>query len=77
MTMLPTINVGKAGLTENMVAEIQKQLKRHGEVRVKLLPGAGEPEQRRELVEGLASKVGAVVTSKVGFVVVLKRTTKL
>ena len=69
MTMAPTINIGKAGLTDNMVSEIQKQLKRHGTVRVKVLPSA---EDRKAIVDSLAHKVGARVKAKVGFVVTLE-----
>lgn len=68
--MLPTINIGKSGLTENMIEEIKRQLQRHKTVRVKLLPAVGE--ERRDIVESLAEKVGAKVQSKVGFVVVLE-----
>lgn len=69
--MQPTINIGKSGVTDNMIAEIKKQLKRHDEVRVKLLPAAGE--ERKALMARIASETGAKVLSSVGFVMVLSR----
>ncbi|MBI4144693.1 YhbY family RNA-binding protein [Candidatus Woesearchaeota archaeon] len=68
--MLPTINIGKSGLTDSMIEEIKRQLQRHKTVRVKLLPAVGE--ERHAIVDSLAAKVGARVQSKVGFVVVLE-----
>jgi len=67
--MEPTINVGKSGVTDNTIAEIRKQLKRHGTIRVKLLPAAGE--ERKALMDRIISETGAKVQSRVGFVMIL------
>lgn len=69
--MQPTINIGKSGVTDNMIAEIKKQLQRHDIVRVKLLPAAGE--ERKALMERIAHETKAKVISSVGFVMVLSR----
>ena len=69
--MQHTINVGKSGVTDNMILEIVKQLKRHKTIRVKLLPGAGD--ERKALMAKIAHETGAHVESSVGFVLVLSK----
>jgi RNA-binding protein len=65
-----TVNVGKNGLTATMVAEIKRQLERHGSIRVKLLPNV---EDRKEVSKALGKQVNATVESHIGFIVVLKK----
>ena len=65
-----TINVGKTGLSETVIAEIIRQLEKHGSLRVKFLPSC---DNRKELVASLADTVGAIQRRKVGFVVVLDK----
>ncbi|HSU72395.1 MAG TPA: YhbY family RNA-binding protein [Candidatus Binatia bacterium] len=67
---MPTINIGKSGVTENTINEIAKQLDRHGTVRVKLLTAAGE---RKALMERITSELNAKVVSSIGFVMVLEK----
>lgn len=67
---MDTINVGKTGLTETVLAEIKKQLERHGELRVKFLPSC---EGRKELVAALPALVGAKKKHKIGFVIILEK----
>ena len=65
-----TLNVGKTGLSETVLAEIKRQLERHETLRVKFLPSC---ENRKELVSSLADRIGAKKVHKVGFVVVLEK----
>jgi RNA-binding protein YhbY len=69
--MMHTINIGKSGVTANTIAEIKKQLDRHGEIRVKLLPAAGE--ERKALMARIAKEVHGKLVSSVGFVMVLEK----
>lgn len=66
--MEPTVNIGKSGLTDAMVDEIKKQLKRHRTVRVKVLNSASD---RKAILEALPLKTGAKIKSKIGFTAVL------
>jgi RNA-binding protein YhbY len=67
---LPTIQVGKQGITENTLAEVKKQLKKHKQVRVKLLRSAPVTKER---LKDLASEVNSTAEKIVGRVVVLKK----
>jgi RNA-binding protein len=67
---LPTVQVGKQGMTENTIAEIKKQLQKHKQVRVKLLKNS---TATKEEALQLAEKVKGKVVKKIGKVVVLKK----
>lgn len=69
----PVAWVGKSGMTESVVAEIKKQLKKKGLIKVKLLKAALEDTGKKELAGSLAEKTGSVLIAQVGFVVVLYR----
>lgn len=67
-TLEPILQIGKDGLTDGVVKEVQVQLKKRKLVKVKLLPAAGERERlTRELVE----KTQAELVRQVGRIVVL------
>ena len=62
------LNIGKSGITDSVVKEILKLLKKRKLIKIKLLKAAGE---REELVEELISKTQATLVRSVGRVVVL------
>ena len=62
------LNIGKSGITDSVVKEILKLLKKRKLIKIKLLKSAGE---REELVEELISKTQATLVRSVGRVVVL------
>lgn len=69
---LPALGaVGKAGLTDAVVASIDALLARHELVKVRL--GRSAPADRREMTEKLARATGSVSLATVGRTVLLYR----
>ena len=73
-----TINVGKKGVTENLIKEINRVLEKHGIVKVKMLKnfrmiGALEGKDKKMLAEEIASKVNGKLIDFRGFVLTFKR----
>ena len=67
----PVLRIGKSGLTEGVIAEIKKQLKKKKLIKIKLLKGA--LGNRKELAKEIAAKTGSELVQQVGFVVVLHK----
>jgi RNA-binding protein len=69
------INVGKKGLTKNLINEINFQLKKQGVVKVRVLRSfrALEGKDKREFVEELASKVNGKLVDFRGFVLTFEK----
>lgn len=67
----PVMWVGKSGLTQSVIEETKKQLRKRGLVKVKLLKSALETGNRKELSKELAEKTDSVLVDQVGFVAVL------
>lgn len=73
-----TINVGKNGLTENLINEINLQLEKRGVVKVRMLRNFRsinliEGKGKKELAEEIASKVNGKLVDFRGFVLTFKR----
>lgn len=75
LTLSALVHIGKSGLTESVLAEIEKQLKIHKLLKIKLLKNFMDdiPMTKRELGEMLATKTNSVLVSLVGNTVVLYR----
>ena len=71
--MVTKIQIGKSGITKNIVEEIMKQLKKHKIVDVKFLKSAINGKNKKVLFEEIAAKTNALVVKKIGFVVTLKK----
>jgi len=76
--MPATLQVGKNGLTTDLIAELQKQLKKRKLVKVKLVKGFVEQfkekgQTKKDIAEELAKKTNSEIIEAVGFVVVLWR----
>lgn len=67
------INVGKRGITESLINEINLQLEKRGIVKVKLLKNFESRSDRDSVVEELAKKLGCRVKDVRGFVITLER----
>uniref|UniRef100_A0A7J2TAX5 RNA-binding protein n=1 Tax=Ignisphaera aggregans TaxID=334771 RepID=A0A7J2TAX5_9CREN len=64
------VNIGKAGLHEGVVKEIERRLREHGAVKIKLLKSARSivsSEDIKKLAEGL----GAILADERGYTYVL------
>ncbi len=72
-TMKATIQIGKGGVTDGIVKEINAQLKRHKVVKVKLLRSAfsDELEDREALARAITERTGADLVEIKGNTIVL------
>lgn len=68
----PSLHIGKQGITETVVKQAIKQLKKHKIIKVKFLPSAAK-EGKKQLVQELAEKTKSRIVHKVGFIVVLAK----
>ncbi len=75
MKRVVTINVGKNGITENLINEINLLLDKHGMVKVKMLKNFRmiSGKHKKELAEEIASKVRGELVDFRGFVLTFKR----
>ncbi len=69
------INIGKKGITEGVVKEINMLLEKKGVVKVKLLKNFRNSvnKDRRELAREIASKVDGELVDLRGFVLTFKK----
>lgn len=67
------INVGKRGITESLINEINLQLEKRGAVKIKMLKNFDRRNDKDSVVEELAEKLGCRVKSVKGFVILLER----
>jgi|UniRef100_A0A7C3WP75 Predicted RNA-binding protein containing KH domain, possibly ribosomal protein len=72
------VNIGKRGLTESVLREIDNVLRARGVVKVKLLKSFRESTEltREEVAEMLAKALNAEVIGVRGFVIALRRETE-
>ena len=67
----PRVQVGQAGMTEALAAEVDRALKAHELIKVKLL--VDDRHERGTIAEALAARVDAALVQSVGKVIVLWR----
>jgi RNA-binding protein len=67
----PIITVAQKGLSENILAEIDRALNAHELIKIRLATGARE--EREELTERICGQSGATCVQSVGHVVLLYR----
>ena len=67
----PSVRLGKSGLTDGVVMEIKKHLKKNKLIKVKLLRACLGNKNKKELAKELAEKTDSILIDRVGFVVVL------
>lgn len=56
---LKILQIGKFGITENVLGEIKTQLKDHRKVKIKLLKSAKGEKSSKEIAEQVAAHVNA------------------
>lgn len=69
----PVLQIGKSGVTDSVIEEIKRLLKKKKLIKIKLLKPAGD---RKKLVEEIISATGATLVRSVGRVAVLYKSTK-
>jgi RNA-binding protein len=67
----PVVQVGQAGLSDALVAEVDRALQAHELIKVKL--GGADRETRASLTQDLCARTGAAEVQQVGRVAVLWR----
>lgn len=67
----PVVRVGHAGVTDNLIANIDRALQAHELIKVKI--GEGEREARAEATAAIVARTGAALVQQVGRVIVLWR----
>ncbi len=67
----PVVQVGQAGLTDALAAEIDRALTAHGLIKVKL--GGDDREARRALGDAICVQTNATDVQRVGKIIVLFR----
>lgn len=67
----PIVHIGHAGLTESVVAEIERALSAHELIKVRA--GGQDRHQRADIAEAICARTGATIVQQVGKVVVLWR----
>lgn len=72
----PIMRIGKNGITENVVNEIVKLLKKREYIKIKFLHSFIGMEDRKEAGKELAEKSNSDIVEQVGGVVVLMRKRK-
>lgn len=69
----PIVQIGKNGITDGMVSEIDLLLKRKKLVKVRLLKSFHEENDRKEAAKELAERTNSEIIDQTGFVVALYR----
>jgi RNA-binding protein len=69
----PLVRIGKNGITENVVIEIIRLLRKREIIKIKLLHAFLEENNRKIIAEELAQKTNSIIVEQVGGIVVLMR----
>ena len=69
--MEPRVQVGHSGMTDSVAAEVDRALKAHELIKIKILDG--DREVRREIADALCTRLDASLVQSVGKVFVLWR----
>ena len=69
----PTVWIGKEGLTEQSLIEIEKQLKKNKMLKIKILQTALLKETKKEIAAKAAEKTGALLVDLRGHIFILYR----
>lgn len=67
----PVVHIGHGGLTEAVVAEVERALTAHELIKVRA--GAAERDERARLLEAITARTDAAVVQTVGKIMVLWR----
>jgi len=71
MGLEPVVRIGKSGLTESVVSEIKKHLKKKKLIKIKMLQAFVNGKDKKVLAKEIADTVEGVLIHTVGFVVVV------
>ena len=69
----PIVRIGKSGLTDSIVDEIKKHVKKKKLIKIKMLPSFIEGKNKAKVIAEIVKKTDTTLIHKVGFVVVLSK----
>jgi RNA-binding protein len=69
----PIIRIGKSGLTDQVIDEIKKHIKKRNLIKVKLLRAYISTKDKKEIFKEIAERTGSELVNSIGFVVVLAK----
>ena len=69
----PVIRIGKSGLTNNVIREIKKQLKKRRLIKIKILKSALEKTNKKIFAKDIAEKTDSELVCQIGFIIVLNK----
>ena len=69
----PTVWIGKEGLTEQSLIEIEKQLKKNKMLKIKILQSALLKETKKAIAEKAAEQTGSLLVDLRGHIFILYR----
>ncbi len=72
----PTIWIGKSGISDTVIKEIQSQLKKKKTIKVKILKSALDEKTKEEICAEIVEKTHAEIIQKTGFILALKKGAK-
>ncbi|TVP85336.1 MAG: ribosome assembly RNA-binding protein YhbY [Thioalkalivibrio sp.] len=67
----PIVSIGRHGLTEPVLSELERALDHHELVKVKI--GVADRASRAEIIDTLCERTGALLIQRVGFIATLFR----
>ena len=67
----PAIRIGKNGLTDSVIGQINKMLEKKQLIKVKFLKSAMQDKNKKEFAKELAEKTGSILIESIGFVAVI------
>ena len=73
ISLRPTIQIGKAGLTESTINEITKQLKKRRTIKIKLLKSFMQDNHIKEVIDLLLEKTSSIMILKRGHTITLQK----
>ena len=69
----PILRIGKSGVTEGLIEEIKRQLKKRKLIKIKLLRSALDGKDKKEMAQEIADKTRSELINQVGSVIVLSK----
>ena len=72
-SMDPILRIGKSGITENVIKDIGKHLKKRGLIKIKFLRSFISKTEKKEAAEKIISMTDSRLVSAVGNVIVIVR----
>ena len=67
----PVLHIGKNGITDALILEIEKTIKKKKIIKIKINKGALEGQDKKEIVNKIIEKTGAELIDFIGFNIVI------